>query len=640
LETFEDQAITTVNTVSVLHKQRNGSNVYVLKPIMTIASGDNINDYYFRWEKLVNGEWLTVIKFKDNYSSTYKYGSNNNLVLSIERYNYSFLEVEDADTFQYRVTMAKTFAIVETPTETNETIYEFEILKSVTGANVYDFKINKVIGDFFGQATSVIYKQKLESTFEISDFVTPTLFQIIHSCKKIHTDGNKFLFYDDAFNSGEWWKTVIDNPNYITLKGGLSFKTNKNESLIKIVAFAGNIVAFANSQNIGGSIHLILGNGDDVATDQYYSPYRRKTISPDISTDNANTVQVAENLLFFKHFNLIYFIQAGELDNERVTLYSANDKVKHKNINFEIPWDDNDCISELTEDYYALIWPEKNIVENNEVLKVREALRVKLYYKFYSNQMGKIYFSWLRDESKVFNTKHIVYINKKPMFLYNNSLVTMHEEHYTDFEDIYPAKVVFKSYDLEKPKIYKLLDNITLLYNRSQYSNVDFNLLAQNEAGHTILEYDNKDLTQNKATLKVGDLLNNNKLKLDSTLIDSKVINTAYKFPFLLVQVTLTNSSSGQFSFGSLTFNYSTVDIPDTNPYALYKDIVRKDGVFRLTSQQTSNLLESKLQEASIAGATSTPSVVPTVIGHRIFIQADEPVSFNINTNDLWYDID
>jgi hypothetical protein len=635
LESFLDQAITGVNTVTVLHKKERGKNVFVLKPIMTIAQGDNINDYFFRWEKLVNGEWLTVIRFKDNYASTYIGDA-----LSIERYNYTTLTVDDAYLYQYRVTIAKTFAILESPTETTETIYEFETLKSVSLQNIYDFKINKVIGDFFGQATSILYKEMPYSNFEIKDTGAPTLFQTIHSCKKVHADGNKFLFYDDNYNSGEWFKSIVDNPNYVALRGGLSFKTNKNESLIKVISFAGNIVAFANSENIGGSIHLVLGNGDDVESDRFYSPYRRKTISPEVSTDNADTVQVAENLLFFKHFGIIYFIQAGELDNERVTLYSANDKVKQKNNVFEIPWEDNDCISEVTEDYYSLIWPEKNIVENNEVLKIRDALRVKLYFKFYSNQMGKIYFSWLRDESKVFNSKHILYINKKPMYLYNNSLVTMHEDYYKDFDEVYPAKVVFKSYDLQKPKMYKLLDNITLFYNRNQNSNVDFTLLAQNEAGHTILEYENKDLTQNRATLKVGDKLNNDKLKLDSTLIDSKVINSAYKFPFLLVQVTLINLSTELFSFGSLTFNYSTVDIPDTNPYALYKDIVRRDGVFRLTSSQTSNLLESQLREAEIQGATSQVTTVGTLVdsGPRIFITRDAPLE--TKDGDLWYDIE
>ena len=88
-------------------------------------------------------------------------------------------------------------------------------------------------------------------------------FILIHSCTKILADGNKLLLYGDRFNSGQWFKTIINNPYYITDRGSLSFKTTKNESLIKVVPFQGNLIAFANSDNVGGSIHLIQGNGDD-----------------------------------------------------------------------------------------------------------------------------------------------------------------------------------------------------------------------------------------------------------------------------------------------------------------------------------------------------------------------------------------
>lgn len=648
LTTTFDQAITNVNTVVVQHKVFNDKSYFELKPIMTVANGDSINDYYFRWEKLINGTWYVVKRFRDNVSNTFIFDQNENLLPYKIRNDFSYLIVDDADQYQYRVTIAKNFSIIESPTETSEIIYELETLKKYQEADTFDLKINKISGDFFGQASTIIYKEKTfeELAFETGNY--STLYQVINSCRKVFADGNKFLFYNDAYSSGEWFKTVIDNPNYVALRGGLSFKTNKNEELLKVISFAGNIVAFANAENIGGSIHLVLGNGDDVESDQYYSPYRRKTISPEISTDNADTVQVAENLLFFKHFDMVYFIQAGELDNERVTLYSANDKLKQPNKNFSIPWEDNTCISEVTEDYYALIWPEVNIIENDEVLKVRDALRIKLYFKFYQNIMGKIYFSWLRDESKVFNSKHILYINKKPIFLYNNSLVTMHDNNtWTDFGSIYPAKIIFKSYDLEKPKMYKLLDNITLLYNRNQYSSVDFELKAFNEAGHTILEYKNEDLIQNLRTLKVGDELNKETVKLDSTLIDSKVINTKYKFPFLLVQVELINLSESSFSFGSLTFNYTTVDIPDQNPYAIYNSAIRKDESNLVLPYRPTNAYiapEEKVPQeiTTIKVPVPTNATGSTVIGGAtgptIFISKTAPT--DIKSGDLWYDID
>ena len=139
----------------------------------------------------------------------------------------------------------------------------------------------------------------------------------------------------------------------------LSFKTNKNEALVKVVPFQGNLVVFANSDNVGGSIHLVTGAGDDYE-DQYYSPYRRKTINQGNLCDNPDTVQIAENLLIFKYFDTIYYIEASELNRDTINLYSCNDKIKMHSPEVQIPWDDNSCISEVTEGLLCIESGKKN----------------------------------------------------------------------------------------------------------------------------------------------------------------------------------------------------------------------------------------------------------------------------------------
>jgi hypothetical protein len=616
LETEKDQAITSIGALIPLYFLNNGhEKQFILKPIMTLAANEEMNEYKFRWEKFVDNQWVVVKRFLDNSTNTVSLNNTPSRIV----FDLSYLVVNDADEYKYRVTFAKSFEIKETPTSTTITEFVYETLIGPDGSSTNDLKVNKIDASFFGQAASVIYNVNVKPN---------QLFKTIQSCSKVHVDGNKFLYYDDAFNSGEWFKTVIENPNFITLRGGLSFKTNKNESLVKVTAFAGYIIAFANSVNIGGSIHLVQGNGDDVESDRFYSPYRRKTISPNVSCDNPNTVQVAENLLFFKHFNTVYYFQAGDLDSGEVNLNSANDKIRVDNKNFVIPWNDNNCLSEITEDYYALFWPEKNIVEDGQVIQVYPATRIKLYYKYYQNIQGKIYFAWLRDESVLFNSRHFFYVNSKPIFLYNNTLVSLNENYYKDFDELYTCYVKLKAYDLEKPKMYKLLDNVTLFYNRNQYSEIDVEVEGINEAGHKIIEWKNKPLTQNKKTLRVGDQFNNETLKLDSTLIDSKVINSVYKFPFLLVEIVIKSISEKDFSFSSITFNYSTVDIPDQNPYALYKNIMRKGEDYRvLTSDST--LLESvKKHKQGLK-----------VNGITIYVSEDQPIA-EFNNGDLWYDID
>jgi len=404
------------------------------------------------------------------------------------------------------------------------------------------------------------------------------LFSTIQSCKKITNDGNKFLLYDDDSNSGEWFKTIIDKPNYITLRGGLSFKTNKNEKLIKVVPFYGNLIAFANSEKVGGSIHLVKGAGDDIESDQFYSPYRRRTIVEGISCDNPKTIQVCENVLFFKHFDSIYFIEAGELDNDKISLYTANDKVKLESRDVTIPWDDNDCITEVTEDYYGILWPEKLLIENGELTQVHPAMRVKLYYKQYRQSKGKVYFSWLRDESEIFNSRHIFYVNRKPIYLYNNALVGMHFDYYKDINEIYESKIRFKGYNLGHGQLAKFLDSLTICYQRNQNSDIDFQVEVKNEAGHTLLKSNYKnDSVQDIKNLRLGDVFGTERVRLDSTIIDTKVFNVPYRFPFLFAEAIVTSETEREFSIASLTFNYITVENADTTPYDLYSSILRKE---------------------------------------------------------------
>ncbi len=474
------------------------------------------------------------------------------------------------DEDNYKLMCHDTNTIVKGETYWEEVHTEEDIVRTNGGIDT-DWTINKIDGAYFGQGSSIL----------ASDFTPNDTFNIIHTCKKITSDGNKFLLYDDKYNSGSWYKTIIDNPTYITDRGGLSFKTNKNESLIKVVSFNGNLIAFANADNVGGSIHMVTGNGDDWDDQSgYYSPYRRKTINATVSCNNANTVQVCENILVFKYFDMLYYISGSELNNEVVSVYSCNDRIKHNNVFVKIPWDDNSCISEVTEDYYALIWKEKYTIEDDELILDRPALKIKMYYKLGKQQNEKIVYPWLRDESDYFNIDHIVYIKGKPIYLYNNTLTTFHTESYTDFDKIYTCKVHFRGEDLNYPKMYKLISNILVYYHRNQHSKIDFDLVVKNEAGHILLDNSVKRFSiQDLRALKAGDKITDGEIRLDSTILDSKVFNTAYKFPCLLSDATIISENDKEFSISSITYNYITTETPDTTSYDLYSNILRPKEV-------------------------------------------------------------
>ena len=823
-----NQAITSIGGLLV-NKSIYGR--YTLTPQMTFAQGETEHDYYFKWEKKVGDEWLTVYSYKDNELSTsvvnYKkdpkgdfiqkdgifipidssflgwelfskdpswpnslseyisdplgdyvrlYNSIDNkfdyyalafivktqeeLPSDVERYsriitgtttskvNKFTIEVDDADKYQYRVSFAKSFEqpseIVQewdyyttyhkgdkvsvkntlgtteifvcikdhcpsktlwdnceylkteytpssmlpnyyyqeyekdslgnyatttktpifstsTSTKTGKSIWKkednvFKLVNHDTSSLIpgavywekeyteeailtesgvkYDWIVNKIDGEYFGQSSS-----------SIATSIEPEeTFQIIQSCKKITSDGNKFLLYDDKYNSGSWYKTIINNPAYITHRGGLSFKTNKNESLIKVIPFNGVLIAFANAENVGGSIHMVTGNGDDWDDKSgYYSPYRRTTINVNVSCNNAATVQVCENILVFKYFDTLYYISGSELNNEVVSVYSCNDKIKHNNSFVRIPWEDNNCISEVTEDYYALLWKESYAIENDELVLDRPALKIKMYYKLGIQDKEKITYPWLRDESDFFNTDHIIYIKGKPVYLYNSTLTTFHEDSYTDFDTIYPCLVHFRGEDLNYPKMYKLISNVLVYYHRSQYSKIDFDLIVRNEAGHTLLDNMSKrNSIQDLRALRSGDAVIDGDIRLDSTILDSKVFNTSYKFPCLLADTIILSNNDKEFSISSITYNYITSETPETTSYDLYTSILRPiETKYTLKSLLNVGVLNTKVSSGTKIGKAIKGIRVgtSTLEGDELQITSDLALTIDNKTEFLPVDL-
>lgn len=454
--------------------------------------------------------------------------------------------------------------------------------------NTWDYIVNEVDGEYFGQATSVLWDDNNYKT-------TNETFETIQSCTKVLADGNKLLFYGDKYNSGWWFKTIISNPAYITSKGCLSFKTTKNEELKKIVPFQGNIIAFANNDTAGGSIHVVSGNGDDYDSgDGYYSPYQRKTVNSAISCSNEKTIQVCDNLLFFKYFSRVYCISASDLSNDVINLYPCNERVKTNrdeySISYEsnshdtnIPWDDDDCVSESTDQYYGIMWKAKYSMDENGIrYEKHPAMRAKLYYNMSNRLADNTYaYPWLKDIGNIFNVNNIIYIKGNPIYYYNNAFIGMYEDYYKDLDADIPCKIQLRGVDLNYPKLYKLISNVILYYHRNQYDNLEITTSLKNEAGYKILENeDNRKSKGDLRSLKIQanplQLASNDTFKVGAVSVaDTRVINPSYKFPCMLVDTTIEAKCDGMFSLSSVTFNYTTIDAPDTTPMNLYSQIIR-----------------------------------------------------------------
>ena len=717
LNIFSQEKTVTTQIYSVKVEKLIGG-TFKLTPIISVSQQDNINDYKFRWEKLIDGIWYCIKSFKSQMPKISESESTldtTTIKANIITSKGLSLVVDDADKYQYRVTMAKYFdyPVTEYPQaeewdiysdynmddiviynnkyykclyshkaedtkynmdifnlsaqvgsyKNDQYIYTFEILweelyateklpefkneqvteykpasysgywqlldsknynaltseelNTVTNALwessfLKFYKINdivytidratspitvfkyKCIADHYSKVKYISYNTiedlKVNETLEVENHVASSIlfedmdiedtFKVINSCTKILADGYKLLLYNDNYNSGMWYKSIISNPYYITDKGNLSFKTIKNEQVIKVIPFQGNLIVFANSENSGGSIHIVSGNGDDYNNnDGYYSPYQRRTINSSISCDNANTVQVCDNILVFKYFNRIYYINASDLDNEVVKVTPCNDRILSSNPQVSIPWDDNDCVSVVTKDYYGIIWKEKYMIDDNgDLILLHPGLRLKLYYKL-ANQINDNSYTmpWLKDESDYFNINFILYAKGKPIYLYNNLLLTFDNDKYTDLNKNYDVKIVTRGYDLEYPKLIKLLHNLIIYYHRDQRYNIKLKVQSRNEAGHILISFDdNKKSTQELRVL----FANNEKhlatgLRLDATIQDTKVINASYAFPALLADVEIIAETEGRFSLSSVTFNYSTSEEQNMTQFDIYNKIIR-----------------------------------------------------------------
>jgi hypothetical protein len=180
----------------------------------------SINDLYFKWEAKLgkNSDWVTVSRWKDSFSKGY-----NTLVLpsgfikTLLNKGENILEKQE---LYIRCTLTSDF----------QKSYDVEKKK-------YYLDIDEDLDDYISDQSIAQYSKthiskKIRSIYDPNDPVTTPPdreFLKIHSCTKVVNDGSKLLFYDDAYDSCEWYKSVIGVPNYISYGGNLNFRTSKNE---------------------------------------------------------------------------------------------------------------------------------------------------------------------------------------------------------------------------------------------------------------------------------------------------------------------------------------------------------------------------------------------------------------------------
>ena len=492
----------------------------------------------------------------------------------------------------------------------------------------------------------------------------------MHSCTKVVSDGTKLIFYDDAYDSCEWYKTVVGQINYLSYGGNLNFRTSKNEKLIGVVVFDSNIVVFSDNETLGGNISVVTGNGDDYNDGDYYSPYKRLIVNTSVSCDAYNTIQVAENYIIFKYRRDIYMLDTNDLDGERVQVVTINDKVKQRLNNVEFPLDrirepksnediehdfheysrclkPDEIFSEVCDGYYGLIFPrqgfhydtfvypenalkyyegsnqeykEKLRGRKIENISVKPGLRWKCYFRrgHVYESTAKTFFPWLRDVSPYLNIVSVIDINGESSMVTDTGLIVQfNDDEYKGMEENnYKVRMTTRCYDMDLPTLCKFMDNLNVYYNRDFSENLYCDMFVKNEAGYYVYTPNTEAYVNMQEHVggevkfderyKVDDALNLlpgyepleqydtvpyldpmdkpvqilNETPLDTAVLDrpsftSVTCTPKYRFPWLSAQFILEMQSNQAFSLSSLTFSYTSHDMPDFTREKLYRTILK-----------------------------------------------------------------
>ena len=644
------------------------TNEVTVEAMLNCLKGYTKHDLYYKWEARIgaNSEWQPIWYWNGD----------------LNKEKFSASEEEKTSKGKSKIVIPASKLVSLNGGKTIEVGQELFVRCTVTS----DFQLSYDVqtktyykdtaedGDYVADQAVAQYskthiKKVIHENYDPNTVAPDAQFLRVHSCTKVVSDGTKLLFYDDAYHSCEWYKTVVGKVNYLSYGGNLNFRTNKNEELIGVVIFDKNIVVFSDNEQLGGNISVVTGNGDDYNDGDYYSPYKRTIVNTNVSCDAFNTIQIAENYIIFKYRNDIYMLDTNDLDAERVQVVTINDKVKQKLNNVEFPLDrirepnkeehleydfheyskclkPDEIFSEVYDGFYGIVFPHQGFHIDtfeypDEALKyyeganqeyinklrgrrienisVKPGLRWKCYFRkgtIYQNG-GKTFYPWLRDTSKYLNICSIIDINgESTVVTYAGELVQFNNEDYSGLDEYnYKVRMATRCYDMELPTLCKFMDNLNVYYNRDFTKNLQMDCYVKNEASYYIYTPNTEAFVNLNDTLgeikfderyKVDDALNLlpgygplekyddeplidpidkpvqvlNEVALDTAVLDrpsftSITLTPKYRFPFLSAQFILELKSNQAFSLSSLTFSFTSNDMPDFTREKLYRDILK-----------------------------------------------------------------
>ena len=186
------------------------SNIVVTAKVNTML-GYQKEDFYYKWEARIgaSSEWKVIWFWKADLNPG-NATSKGKTSITITPQMLAKLKpgqspVIEGDVLYLRCTCIDTFQVnYDLPTKTySKDLGEDEL--DIDGNVQNDF----VADESQGQYTKTHIERKILNSYSPATAIPDAQFLRVHSCTKLVSDGSKILFYDDAYDSCEWYKTVV-----------------------------------------------------------------------------------------------------------------------------------------------------------------------------------------------------------------------------------------------------------------------------------------------------------------------------------------------------------------------------------------------------------------------------------------------
>lgn len=255
----------------------------------------------------------------------------------------------------------------------------------------------------------------------------------INTCNRILLHWDRLILYGDTNKRNMIYISHLKNPAYFPTTNTLTFESDKQEPVTKIVQFRDFLVAF-----LPGSIQALFGKSPQ--------DYQRVRIHTGVGCVAPETAQVFGNYIAFLAKDGVYILKSVGISEDRANVQRIDQKIR----NLIPPYPESgDACAVVYNDQYQITFP-----------------KIKTRFRFYQN-LG----TWTKDESPYFDFCRF-YEWKGDLVgqsLSTGEVYQFDETVYDDLGYVYEDRIETKPFDFGAPYNPKKLKEVHVLVSHEKH---------------------------------------------------------------------------------------------------------------------------------------------------------------------------